>query len=359
LPNYVQQYKKLYEAEKKKRQQLEKENQGLRRKVLLIPDKFRLNERQLAIIDYVRKHPGSTKTGLIEKLQNSEARTSGFGTYVTLHKEIQYLVKLNMIRVEEVHKQKHRLYLNENSLLLEIHTDLTNFKNSFYELLDNLSRSVKWQEYTTSKYWRESFDAKRVLHSLILIYNHVFNVYLTKIMLIWSVELKHDEFLLNKIYSLILFVFIEIQTEFTKKFDLTNKLPKFDKDTTDRNTNPILYQITSKTFFLDPYTIMAIIRDFYEFGLHFGVVPLIDASWKEGFDLYRFMEGNHLNDFDPQINAGAAEDWKKLLSFYLNKKFRIDGIPPIPSRFTEPRWFHSRKDSIRKILNEIKQSSND
>lgn len=355
-------YKQLYEDEKKKNEQLKKQNQSLKRQVLLIPDKFQLNERQLAIIDYIRKNPGNTKIELIEELQNSgnkKTTVTRFGTYVTLHKEIQNLIDLNMIRVEEVHKQKHRLYLNENSLLLEVHTNLTNFKNSFDELLDKVSASKIWQEYRNSRDWRQSSEADRLLHSLILIYRHVFNVYLTRILLKWSVELKHDEFLLSKIYSLILFSFIEIQTEFAKKFDLANKLPDFDKASTDRVSNSTLYQFTSKTFFLEPYTIMAIIKDFHKFKLHLDIVPLIDASWEIGFNLYRFIEARYLNHFEPQINETSAEDWKLLLSFYLDKKFSTDPLnPEPPSRFDEPKWFHRDKNSVRKILNQIIQSDN-
>jgi hypothetical protein len=350
----------LYEEEKKKNQQLKKEIENLKRQVLLIPGKFQLNERELAIKEYIRKHPGVTKIRLITDLQNSgdkKPNVNQYGTYVTLHKAIQTLIELNMIRIEEVHKQKHRLYLNENSLLLEVHTDLTNFKNSFDELLDKVSMSKKWQEYRNSGYWGVTLEADRLLHSLILIYKHVFNVYLTNILLRWSVELKDDDFLLNKVYSLILFTFIEIQTEFAKKFDLTNKLPDFDKASLDRISNPILYQITSKTFFLDPYTLMAIIKEFHEFKLHMDIVPLIDVSWKIGLNLYRFMEGRHLNHFEPEISEIAAEDWKHLLSFYLDKKFIIDPLnPEPPSKFNQTGWAHLDKNSIRQILNQIIKS---
>jgi hypothetical protein len=101
-------------------------------------------------------------------------------------------------------------------------------------------------------------NADRLLHYLILIYQHVFSVYLTYILLRWSVELRNDESLLNKIYFLVFFSFIEINTEFTQKFKLENKLPDFSKDSINDTRSPILYEVTSKIFFLDPYTIMAI-----------------------------------------------------------------------------------------------------
>lgn len=249
------------------------------------------------------------------------------------------------------------MYLNENSVLLDVYTDLSYFRNYFEELLDKVSASKKWQEYRNSKYLGVSIEANRLLHFLVLIYKHVLNAYLNHILLRWSVELKHDEFLLNKIYSLILFSFIEIQSQFGSKFELTNKLPDTDKDNYDNIGNPILSHITSKTFFLDPYTIMSILKEFHKFGLHLDIVPLIDISWQIGFDLYRFIESRYVNHFKPKINATSAEDWKQLLSFYLDKKFNIDPLnPEPPSSFNEPKWFHSDKKSLKQILNQIIQS---
>ena len=58
-----------------------------------------------------------------------------------------------------------------------------------------------------------------------------------------------------------------------------------------------------------------------------------------------------------KINETDAENWKQLLSFYLEKKFSKDPLnPEPPSRFHEPKWFHRDKSSVRKILNEIIES---
>jgi hypothetical protein len=362
LPYYSQQYKKLYEDKKRQNKQLEKENESLRRQALLIPDRFHLNPRQLAIIEYIRKHPGHIKTKLISELQNSSQKNKSslaqYGTFVTLLKEIKALRELNIIRIEKVHKQKHKLYLNENSLLLEIHTDLNNFKNSFDELLDKVSADKKWKECTSSTYWMERMDADRLLHYLLLIYQHVFSVYLTYILLKWSVELKNDEFLLNKIYSLILFTFIETQTEFAEKFNLGSRLPDFDKSTINDKKSPILYQMTSKSFLLDPYTLMDVIKEFHKFGLHLDILPLIDISWNIGLNLFKFIEGRFLREFEPQVNEALIGNWKRLLSFYLEQKSYIDPInpPPPPSRFRQTERFHRDKNSIRQILNQIIKS---
>jgi hypothetical protein len=353
LPSYYKQYKKLYEEQKKQNRQLKKENENLKRQVLLTHERFQFNERQLAIIEYIRKHRGKTKIDLISKLQNSANKSNvpQYGTYVTLHKEIGALQELNIIRIEKVHKQKHKLYLNDNSLLLRIYIELNKFRNSFGHLLDEVSTNKKWKEYRSSTGWMERMNADRLLHYLVLIYYHVLSVYLTYILLKWSVELRNDETLLNKIYSLVFFSYIEINNDFAQKFELRNRLPNSSKDKTNYSHSPILYEITSKTFFLDPYTIMAVIRDFHGFGLYTDIVPLIDISWKIGLNLYRFIEGSFLNQFEGQINDIVTEDWKRLVSFYLEKKFNIDPLSPeFPSRFKQPSWFHRDKNLIKNIL---------
>jgi hypothetical protein len=108
----------LYENERKKNEQLNKENENLRRQVLLIPDRFTIDERKSAIIEYIRRHPGTTKIQLITELQNSVDKKSNVkkhGAYVTLHKEIKTLTELNVIRTETLTKQKPNWYLNESS----------------------------------------------------------------------------------------------------------------------------------------------------------------------------------------------------------------------------------------------------
>jgi len=358
LVSSLQQYKKLYEAEKKKNEQLKKDNERLRRQVLLIPDRSEFNDRELAIMKYLRKHPGTTKIKLISKLQNSARKKLNegqYGTYVTLLKAIGILAELNIIRIEWLHKQKHKLYLNENSLLLEVDNDLNDFKNSFDELISKVERNTEWQQLRNSGIP----GSNRMLDYLALIYKHVFNVYLSYILLKWSVELKNDDFLLNRVYTLILFSFIEIGTEFAKKFDLVNKLPEVGKETWDDILSPILFQTTSKGFLLDPYTIMAILKEFYRFGLHQDIVPLIDVSWKIGLNLYRFIEIHFLSQFKPQIMEALTEDWRQLLGSYLQKKFKIDPLNPFEfrSRFDQPIWFHRDKNLITDILDEVVNSN--
>jgi hypothetical protein len=320
----------------------------------LIPDRIEFNDRELAIIKYVRKHPGTTKVKLISKLQNSNRKKlneNQYGTYVTLLKAIGTLAKLNIIRINKLHKQKHKLYLNENSLLLEVHKDLQDFKNSFDELLNKAEKNTEWQELRNSRI----LGSDRMLDYIGLIYKHVFNVYLSYILLKWSVELKNDDFLVNRVYTLILFSFVEIGTEFAKKFDLVNKLPEVGKATWDDILSPILFQTTSKGFLLDPYTIMAILKEFYRFGLHQDIVPLINVSWKIGLNLYRFIEIRFLSQFKPQIMEVLTEDWRELLASYLQRKFKIDPLNPFEfrSRFDEPIWFHRDKNLISDILAEV------
>jgi hypothetical protein len=356
---YHDQYKTLYEGQKKKYEQLKKDYESLKRQFLLIPDRFELKDRELAIIEYIRKHPGTTKIDLISKLQNSVGKKLNehqYGTYVTLLKSIGFLAELNIIRIEKVHKQKHKLYLNENSLLLGVHNDLLNFKNSFDELLDKVEKNTEWQQLRNTRI----FGSDRMLYYLGLIYRHVFNVYLSYILQKWSVELMNDDLLLNRVNTLVLFSFVEIGTKFAKKFDLVNKLPEVGKETWDDIRSPLLLQTAPSGFLLDPYTIMAIIKEFYRFGLHRDVVPLINVSWRIGLNLYRFIEMHFLSQFKPQIMEALTEDWKQLLGSYLQRKFEINPLNGFEfrSQFEQPEWFHRDKNLMRDILIQVVNSNN-
>jgi hypothetical protein len=160
-----------------------------------------------------------------------------------------------------------------------------------------------------------------ILYDLLLIYHHILGIYLTYSVLKWPAEVN-NKVLLNKIYAIIFYNMIEIQTKLSEVFRLQKGMPSFSKARVGQVFNPMLQQLIQNTFLLEPENIVKILQDFRKQGMHQDIVPLLKIAWEIGFAIYPYT--------DPTIGLLSEQrdklkDWKHAVEYYyLSKNKKID-----------------------------------
>ena len=230
--------KSLVKNKNKEIRNLKKEIELLRLQAFAVPyDNVFRDEPNMAIIEYVRINPGTTQNKLSKALQQ--------GAYKTIWLRIKNLGNQDILTIEYVNKQKCKLYLNDQSILINTHNELTTFKEACLNLIDKILKNKKWQNISENNRLSDE-----LLTAIVLVNQHVMNVYMMYFLLVWSLRFRDNFILLNRLYFMVISTILNINLELARKFKSANRLGR--KSHTSSHASPVLYKMVSNSFLLTP-----------------------------------------------------------------------------------------------------------
>ena len=267
--------KSLVKNKNKEIRNLKKEIELLRLQAFIVPyDNVFRDELNMAIIEYVTNNPGATQNKLSKALQQ--------GAYKTIWLRIKDLVNQDILTIEYVNKQKCKLYLNDQSILINTHNELTTFKEACLNLIDKILKNKKWQSISENDRLSDE-----LLTAIVLVNQHVMNVYMMYFLLVWSLRFRDNYILLNRLYFMVISTILNINLELARKFKL--RIDLAEHPTPLHMMSPVLYKMMNNSFLLTPNRLIEIICDYREFGLHRELVQLIDIVWSIGFPVFKYL----------------------------------------------------------------------
>ena len=271
-----------YPSDKEEMDYLRKKNEELERQLVVISqtsvDDLPIREKK--VLKFVKDHPGTSKEKVIQQLT-----LEGVGSRITLRKALDSLEAYGLIsaRKDKQNSQVYKLYINQDSTFLAVYNDLTILGNIFSNIIEKITeRGLEKSDL---------LERNSLLYHLVLLCHHVLGVYLIYFMLKWQKEILDKE-VLNKLYSIVVYRIIEIQSKLSETFKTPGRLPDFSHASVHEVFSPILQSSIHHMFLLDPERIIEILEDYKKHDLHEEIMPLIDKTWKIGFPLYPFKELN-------------------------------------------------------------------
>ncbi len=274
--------KSLVKDKNKEIRNLKKEIELLRLQAFAVPyDNVFRDELNMAIIEYVRINPGTTQNKLSKALQQ--------GAYKTIWLRIKNLGNQDILTIVYVNKQKCKLYLNDQSILINTHNELTTFKEACLNLIDKILKNKKWQNISENNRLSDE-----LLTAIVLVNQHVMNVYMMYFLLVWSLRFRDNFILLNRLYFMAISTILNINLELARKFKL--RIDLAERPTPLHVASPVLYNMVSNSFLLTPSLIVKIICDYKKFDLHRELARVIDIVWRIGFPVFRYLNLGTLSE---------------------------------------------------------------
>jgi hypothetical protein len=330
---------------RKRLDECEKEKEELRKQIALLPNsKFDLTDREKSIINFITNNPGKSKQDIISQitLESKGSRNTIFKDITKLEKEYNMIIS----KRDKPNSQFYRIYINKDSILLDTYDSINNFKKVFYETIDKLVNDTNWSNIDAHDQLRSYSD----IAALILIYVHILNTYITYLILEWSHKYIDNPSLLNKLYSLIFFNFMEINIKLVRTFKMQFVKPAAEECTPVDFFSPLTQGFIYNQFLLKPHIILNILREYKARNLHLHIFPLIDDAWKISLPIYKYtsMMGPAYNEvkFKPIKQIYNINNELPLLLFHyiedhsnfteIEVPFRIPLITSIPQRFDIP-----------------------
>ena len=331
---------------RKRLDECEKEKEELRKQIALLPNsKFDLTNREKSIINFITNNPGKSKQDIISQitLESKGSRNTIFKDITKLEKEYNMIIS----KRDKPNSQFYRIYINKDSILLDTYDSINNFKKVFYETIDKLVNDTNWSNIDA----RDQLRNYSYIAALILIYVHILNSYITYLTLEWSHKYIDNPSLLNKLYSLIFFNFMEINLKLVRTFQIRFVKPTVEKCTSVDFFSPLTQGFIYNQFLLKPHIILNILREYKTKNLHLHIFPLIDNAWKISLPIYKYtsMMGPTYNEvkFKPIKQSYNIDNELPLLLFHyiedhsnsikrMRVPFRIPLITSIPQIFDIP-----------------------
>lgn len=171
-----------------------------------------LNRKEKMVIDLVTKNPGITKQGVVNAL---EGRLSRATVFITLAK----LENLMVIRIKKdrPNSQVHKLFINNDSLLMTTIQTLDRFETLYFSLLDKMR--PKFEHKKKGQVTNiESQDLDIIAFCLFSIYMEFLRIYMSKALILWPQKASNRN-LLNRLHLMLFSVLVRIQ------LTLSNTLP--------------------------------------------------------------------------------------------------------------------------------------
>jgi hypothetical protein len=206
--------------------------------------------------------------------------------------------------VKRSNGQLYQLFINKDDLIASLQTNLGDFENTYFLLLQKAKD--RFEEKTTTT--RKTIGAKTTtrvdvdnefistLSCMLWIYEDMVKAYLIYAFLIWPDKTNNNSEKLNELYTILFSRLTKMQLK------LSNALPIKS-----------LVLLATKTMIVRslelPRHIEATLDHCKEYDLFDEAAKTIDAVWNIAFDL--FHEGYH--DAFNQYHLHKVKDWKELL----------------------------------------------
>jgi hypothetical protein len=182
-----------------------------------------LTRRERVVFEYISKYPGTIKERVIDSLVKD-----GEGSRVTILNTIKDLEKYGMIiiRKDKPNSQIHKLYVNNENVLIAVSQQLDNFKKNFFSLLDETQKKIR-KKYPSRTALIDKFptiektgrvgEVTPILHEALIIYQQMIGTFIFHAILKLPRENKDNE-TFNRLNTIFFSNMIEIQKKISKVF---------------------------------------------------------------------------------------------------------------------------------------------
>jgi hypothetical protein len=228
-----------------------------------------LTQREEVILEYIKKNPGKIKEQVVNYFT-----TKGKYSRIPILDSIENLAKLSMIVIKKEHRQKHSLYLNDQSLLISELQSLEEFKEVFLHLLREAKRKYdlldKKKQNTTSEdnpsLWSETESLK--IHIIILVHDmfqYMVDTYGLVALFRWP-AMTSDNVLISRLYAS---VFAKLREILLSSFEFIPSI---------KDPKEILEEILTKRYD-DLYRFKPLVTDSHKHGLGKEFDPVMQCIW--------------------------------------------------------------------------------
>jgi hypothetical protein len=266
-------------------QELKLKNYELKCQLTLSSDKTndKLTESEKKIFDYIKENGKIVKERVVEWCIEKQ-----IASRVTALKAITALKQYGMIimstdRRYGANKQKHILFVNGSSLLIEVIDALDEFEKHYTTLLEGISAAASAKNRQHSKIISDN-DYTSLISSAIKMHQHFLNVFIIYSMLVWPLK-ANDEVMLAKINVLFLNRMLNIQKKIFEKLRLRGGLPLLGKGTIEDMFGPLATNIQPYLTPLDLSEHDHIIANSRKFNLETKVESVLDTLWRFGYKI--------------------------------------------------------------------------
>jgi hypothetical protein len=228
-------------------------------------------------MDFIGENQGCNAQDIVNGLKKDLSRGPIFDTLRELRKE-------GALRDEKINRRDHRYFLNEDNLLVSIPAELDQFKDYYFNLIDEVNRrfdpKIKDRDKKYPEHLRKNnvddlewktldpvIKRSSILYSLLGLYQHLVGMYILQSLSLWHRKIKDRE-TITKLYTEVFNRFQEIQLKLTSELIVP--------------ANEVgIYDVAADSLFeLKKFTLDDIANNFYRIGVDKLAEPVIDSLWK-------------------------------------------------------------------------------
>lgn len=172
-----------------------------------------LDDKEKEIIEFIKNNPGTSMQFVVDSVKPAR---------VTVFKTIKRLISYGMIHVELDKKKKrtHRLYVNDDSLIVSVMDDIKKFNKSYINLIKTASRVYKNREARNDPKYTGILGntllySQTISDNLITILKHLITSYSLYAVFEWPKRIRDTEGL-NRLYVTVFQSFNDIFSELAK-----------------------------------------------------------------------------------------------------------------------------------------------
>jgi hypothetical protein len=271
---------------------------------------------QKKIFDYIKENGKIIKERVVQWCIEKQ-----IASRVTALKAIKNLEQYGMIIVSTdrrygANKQKHVLFVNDSSLLIEVIDTLDEFEKRYITLLEGISTAASAKNRRQSRIISDD-DYTSLISSTIKMHQHLLNVFIIYSMLVWPLKVK-DEVMLAKINVIFLNRMLDIQKKISEKLHLRDRIPLLGKGTIEDMFGPLATNVVPYFTPLDLPKHEQIISNSRKFNLETEVESVLDTLWKFSYEISPSIIYDHgyirMTDYKGNLKdrKTALMRWKEL-----------------------------------------------
>ena len=263
-----------------------------------------LSRRKKEELNFIRQNAGVSIEAVVRHMAKADV---DLGSRITVRNDLAELEaeKYIIVRKDKPRSQTHRLFINEENILVKVTSEMNEFKKKYFALLKTMKTNYqqiesKRKDFLHSR-WQPIDDEYSNVRLAWFLYNHFIGVYLLRALFGWQ-DIK-DTQTVNKLYIILFETILEIHLKLSELLSgLTNSQQK------DRIFDHLLLQ----SFKLTPVHLEHLLEVCNILGLNKDIEPVVDCLWNISSGLVsKWLEiCKYDKDFHELSRLSNPEDWK-------------------------------------------------